>query len=556
LAKKWVSRGVSLVAGGGFALLACAAVSASIAVPACSSKFSDCSDSYTCASGGTGGLGGSAGEGASPGGAGGASGGADNAGDASSEAGESGVAGAGGQAECTTDADCDDHDPCTANDRCRDSQCVHSESPCKNPDAKNCDEICSNVGGKAKCTTVGQDADGDKHLSAACAAAPGDDCDDTQPTVHKGAKEICDGLDNDCNGKVDLYDGLPLAPTYQNVTGLGNPATQPRIAWEPTTKEFGITWAFSTVGTTTQSVAFTAFDITGKNVVTPRIVKSADGTITDARIGVKNGTFGILWSVDYTNGQHAVAFDTVTPAGTVDTNTLYPAPTGALHVSHPRIHVNPAGNWLFAWLEYASSQAATTAEALTLDDGGQMTPKHVMMEASARTDFDIALDSRVLVGADVSPGLSVGLAQPDTATFVALTPDADLASGSTPILTAGGSDFLLVGTNSSTGGEAVLLKSPTTLILDPSQEIECGPVMLPFKPQGAAWIDDVHGYVVTSQEAIVNVTSKCEVSSIAAGGYFGNVSDVASAGADVGLGITSINGASILFQPLSPLLCK
>lgn len=54
------------------------------------------------------------------------------------------------------------------------------------------------------------DGDGDGHgdpgaAMQACVApaghvAVGDDCDDTQPLVHPGGAEVCDGLDNDCAG--------------------------------------------------------------------------------------------------------------------------------------------------------------------------------------------------------------------------------------------------------------------------------------------------------------------------------------------------------------------
>ena len=43
---------------------------------------------------------------------------------------------------------------------------------------------------------TGIDADGDGHAGA-------DDCDDSDPEVNAGAEEVCDGVDNDCDGEID-----------------------------------------------------------------------------------------------------------------------------------------------------------------------------------------------------------------------------------------------------------------------------------------------------------------------------------------------------------------
>ena len=51
-----------------------------------------------------------------------------------------------------------------------------------------------------------------------------EDCDDADPTFHPGAAELCDALDNDCNGEVD--DNPPAPPlVYEDLDfdGYGNP---------------------------------------------------------------------------------------------------------------------------------------------------------------------------------------------------------------------------------------------------------------------------------------------------------------------------------------------
>ena len=59
------------------------------------------------------------------------------------------------------------------------------------------------------------DADGDGYSIT--------DCDDTSAAAHPGAEEICDGLDNDCNGEIDEQGGLTLHADVDG-DGYGDPA--------------------------------------------------------------------------------------------------------------------------------------------------------------------------------------------------------------------------------------------------------------------------------------------------------------------------------------------
>lgn len=59
------------------------------------------------------------------------------------------------------------------------------------------------------------------------------DCDDTQPARHRFALEICDGLDNDCDGTID--NATTTVPWYPDTDGdrFGDPRAEPVASCQP-----------------------------------------------------------------------------------------------------------------------------------------------------------------------------------------------------------------------------------------------------------------------------------------------------------------------------------
>jgi hypothetical protein len=118
---------------------------------------------------------------------------------------------------CVTDLDCATGDLC-APAECREGICASLPATvCDDHDACTSDS-CDPDSGKCAFTPVTLDLDGDGHRSPKPGFAPGapgacgDDCNDSSAAAHPGGVEICDGVDNDCNGVID--DGAAYgAPT-------------------------------------------------------------------------------------------------------------------------------------------------------------------------------------------------------------------------------------------------------------------------------------------------------------------------------------------------------
>lgn len=125
------------------------------------------------------------------------------------------------------------------------------DDPVRNPDAEElCNAVDDNCDGRAdeglNTTILYPDLDGDGYGSAdafdvvlGCPPLSGyadnaDDCNDDDPGINRGAADVCNGVDDDCDGVVDedcvaLEESTPLAtdPTSDAPDGAGPTAVAP-----------------------------------------------------------------------------------------------------------------------------------------------------------------------------------------------------------------------------------------------------------------------------------------------------------------------------------------
>ncbi len=107
----------------------------------------------------------------------------------------------GGIVPCTTDADCDDDRFCNGTETCRPTAAAADERGCVPDDTAPCvtGQVCDESMNACvtQCATT-EDADGDGARATECG---GDDCDDSDAHRYPGNGELCDvdGHDEDCN---------------------------------------------------------------------------------------------------------------------------------------------------------------------------------------------------------------------------------------------------------------------------------------------------------------------------------------------------------------------
>jgi hypothetical protein len=277
-------------------------------VVACASVFSgknDCKETRTCKPAGVVGGSGDAGAGGGSAGEAGAAAGADAA-----AVGEGGAASARLQRDCREDTECDDGLACNGPERCAvTGLCVPGIPPaCDNPDTAHCSVACVEGDGDCTCELVAKDDDGDGQTSAACLAVPGDDCDDARETVFLGAPELCDELDNDCDGKADLADGLTFSGKARVVgqdVDASVQASFAAMAWSDEAKLFGLVWRQKD----SAILSFAAYDAQGERKLGPTVVGQYAAVTLAIAPGA--GGFGVAWPT----APNTAEFRTVSAAG-------------------------------------------------------------------------------------------------------------------------------------------------------------------------------------------------------------------------------------------------
>ncbi|HXS16500.1 MAG TPA: putative metal-binding motif-containing protein, partial [Polyangiaceae bacterium] len=236
---------------------------------------------------------------------------------------------------------------------------------CEN-DETNCSVSCEDVDGVGTCVYTALDRDDDGYASAACAAAPGDDCDDTTNLVSPTSPETCDGRDNDCDGHRDVLDksvDLTRSPVRLGVNnGVSFPLYNIDVTWHES--EFFLV----ATGVDPYEGVYSGYARTdGTAALNEEMLFGADSVTVQhsARVASTGDTLGALVMHDGRSGQ-GLGFSVLDPAGTVieslggfdarshgtitaDESDFFISGTNAPNGANPdsefhHIQINPAGD--------------------------------------------------------------------------------------------------------------------------------------------------------------------------------------------------------------------
>jgi hypothetical protein len=190
--------------------------------------------------------------------------------------------------------DCDDHDPCTT-------------------------DICERQTGLCSYAPATLDLDGDGHRAPRPGFRPGepgscgDDCDDTNAAAFPGNPEVCDGVDNDCNGIVDDNANFtPLGGGDVRISGDIAPSGTGGLAYS------GASYAAAYTGTNGGFNVYLSTITPAGQVVTPpgeTLVTLVNADASGGPLVWVGDRYGLAWQ-DRRTGDYEVFFTILDAAGT------------------------------------------------------------------------------------------------------------------------------------------------------------------------------------------------------------------------------------------------
>lgn len=226
--------------------------------------------------------------------------------------------------ECEKDQDCEGFE-----DRCHPVVCNLDKGKCQAEPPVVCDD-------KDPCTTDGcywetgncvftpstLDNDKDGHKGPLPGHAPGDtgscgdDCDDTSAAAFPGNKEVCDGIDNDCNKVVD--DGATFVPSGQTEVRIDStdaPSGPAGLAYSGSETTGYMASYTGTSGGKTHSY-LQPLSLTGeKTTSAPIQVTLVNADASGGSLVWTGDRYGMAWN-DRRNGNYEIFFNQLQPDGT------------------------------------------------------------------------------------------------------------------------------------------------------------------------------------------------------------------------------------------------
>lgn len=355
-------------------------------------------------------------------------------------------AGAEGGAPCSASAECDDGKACNGVEQCTGGKCAPGTPvQCSNPDPAGCDAACVEPSGS--CVVKKRDGDADGHDSICPADPGGDDCDDGDATVYPGAPDGCDGKDNDCDGKDDLQESIPLAGSAKKLVGqVGKQHYDPAIAWCAAGAKYVMAWTDNRDGPTEIWAApISAGGVLGTQ---QQVSQTLDpGAALEPKIACNASECVIVWrSTSPTDTLFQRVDCDAKPIGPVVNATETPS------AGNGRAAITPfGGNWFVGLIEKDTSGLPAAYRVFDATGAPQISTTFVASPVGLRDNTTVAATATQVAFAWDRAGV-IEWARIDSAftatasDFLSPSPPASGEAGKGPSLTTRGDGFVIAWT--------------------------------------------------------------------------------------------------------------